>query len=392
MIVILMAVNAVLMPFSPALTEAGFALDLGNGLHPIQWVTHNFLHGGLMHLIGNLIFLWAYGIIVEGKLGWWRTLLVYLIIGTLHGALVQTLCLGMETDPEFPVHALGASAVIFGLLGLCMVWAPANCISVVYFFGWFFRGQWDAPIWIFAIIQALFEGWDLLIGGLLGSVVGSAMGHLSGFGWGFALGVVMFKLDWVDCEGWDLFTVLRKKYVRGTGLGDKAKTPRYLKARGKKKTVKATAGREEVAEELAPEDRAASSLERLRKRLDAGETRAALDLYLRSAPSWKQWGWGMPEADLMRLIKAVQAAKLDNESVPLMFEYARRFPDRADRVRLRLALVLIDVQQRPARAMRVLDELPPGGLGGDLEKARLKLVAKAQAMIDDGVLELEGDD
>src|SRR3954451_17550564 len=43
-----------------------YALALGDGrLHPIQWVTHNFLHYGIMHLAGNIIFLWAFGIVVE---------------------------------------------------------------------------------------------------------------------------------------------------------------------------------------------------------------------------------------------------------------------------------------------------------------------------------------
>src|SRR3954452_7688299 len=46
-----------------------YALTLGDGLHPVQWVTHNFLHYGFMHLAGNMLFLWAFGIVVEGKLG-----------------------------------------------------------------------------------------------------------------------------------------------------------------------------------------------------------------------------------------------------------------------------------------------------------------------------------
>ena len=52
-----------------------------------------FAHAGFMHLIGNMIFLWAYGIIVEGKLGWWRFLAVYLSIGVAHSALEQVVML-----------------------------------------------------------------------------------------------------------------------------------------------------------------------------------------------------------------------------------------------------------------------------------------------------------
>jgi len=47
-----------------------YSLALGDGrLHPVQWVTHNFLHYGFLHLAGNMLFLWAFGIVVEGKLG-----------------------------------------------------------------------------------------------------------------------------------------------------------------------------------------------------------------------------------------------------------------------------------------------------------------------------------
>ena len=75
-----------------------YSLALGDGrLHPVQWVTHNFLHFGYLHLAGNMLFLWAFGIVVEGKLGPWKYLLAYLAIGTLHGALVQTLVPNLGT-------------------------------------------------------------------------------------------------------------------------------------------------------------------------------------------------------------------------------------------------------------------------------------------------------
>ncbi len=60
-----------------------WGLTHGEGLHPVQWVTNNFLHGRIFHLVGNMIFLWGFGLVVEGKLGWWRFLLVYMGIGIL---------------------------------------------------------------------------------------------------------------------------------------------------------------------------------------------------------------------------------------------------------------------------------------------------------------------
>ncbi len=104
-----------------------YALAIGDGrLHPVQWVTHNFLHNGFLHLAGNMLFLWAFGIVVEGKLGPVKYLLMYLAIGTLHGALTQTLFMKSGLDG----HAAGASAVVYGLLAVCMIWCPGTSSTV----------------------------------------------------------------------------------------------------------------------------------------------------------------------------------------------------------------------------------------------------------------------
>lgn len=39
-------------------------------INPLQWFTSIFLHLGWMHLIGNMVFLWVFGQVVEGKIGW----------------------------------------------------------------------------------------------------------------------------------------------------------------------------------------------------------------------------------------------------------------------------------------------------------------------------------
>ena len=61
-------------------------------------------------------------------------------------------------------------------------------------------------------------------------------------------------------------------------------------------------------------------------------------------------------------------------------------------MRVKLAQILIRDFQRPVAALRVLEEIPTGSLPADLEAARSKLTRKAQQLLDEGVLELEGDD
>ena len=75
-----------------------------------------------------------------------------------------------------------------------------------------------------------------------------------------------------------------------------------------------------------------------------------------------------------------------------MRDHCKYYPANSTKMRVKLAQILIRDFQRPVAAMRVLDEIPPGSLPADLEAARTRLVRKAQQMLEDGVLELEGDD
>jgi hypothetical protein len=87
----------------------------------------------------------------------------------------------------------------------------------------------------------------------------------------------------------------------------------------------------------------------------------------------------------------MHAQKAEADSVRLMRDHCRYYPDESSRMRLKLAHVLIRDRQRPAEALRVLADADPGSLPPDLEATRRKLVQQAERMQDEGVLELEDD-
>jgi membrane associated rhomboid family serine protease len=92
LIVVLFAVFTVVQSGLAGPPDAVFdryALQYGDGLHPIQWLTSNFLHAGWQHLLGNVVLLWGLGLVVEGKLGWQWFLAVFLGIGVLECAIEQ---------------------------------------------------------------------------------------------------------------------------------------------------------------------------------------------------------------------------------------------------------------------------------------------------------------
>ncbi len=198
--------------------SAGWMLQYGQGLHPVEWVAYNFLHFGWMHLIGNVIFLWGFGIVVEGKLGWWRFLLVYLAIGVLGGLLIQTVMLRHD-NPLSPGGG-GASLVIYGLLAMCVVWAPRNEMDLLVFAPTFMGFRiltFEVTILTFGfwyVVMQLVNAWWNRFS------MGGAVGHLIGALWGFGIALALLKLRWVDCENWDLLAVWNGTYGKPVGNRD----------------------------------------------------------------------------------------------------------------------------------------------------------------------------
>ena len=184
-----------------------YTLEYGEGLKPLQWMTSNFIHGGLMHLFGNMIALWTFGLLVEGKLGALVFLPLYLGMGFVQCGLEQAVMSGSGSDGG----SFGASAILFGLMAIAMVWSPKNDVGIAGLV--FIRPvNFDAPILIFAILMFVWEG---IQSALVGFSVSTAVLHMSGAALGFVVGTAFVKFGWVDCEGWDLFSVMAGE--TGTG-------------------------------------------------------------------------------------------------------------------------------------------------------------------------------
>jgi membrane associated rhomboid family serine protease len=86
-----------------------------------------FLHGGTMHLVGNMLFLWIFGDNVEEVLGTFRYVLAYLIFG-IAGTLAQ-----VAAAPDSLIPTLGASGAIAGVMGAYIIWFPHNRVRVLFF-------------------------------------------------------------------------------------------------------------------------------------------------------------------------------------------------------------------------------------------------------------------
>jgi membrane associated rhomboid family serine protease len=98
--------------------------------------TSLFLHGNLIHLIGNMLFLLTFGEAVEDALGTWRFMLYYFFWGIVACA-TQIL-----VDPTSATPTLGASGAIGGVLGCYFLLFPANKIEILLYFTTFTLEAW----------------------------------------------------------------------------------------------------------------------------------------------------------------------------------------------------------------------------------------------------------
>jgi membrane associated rhomboid family serine protease len=361
-------------------------LVYGNGLHPLQWVSMNFLHFGVWHLLGNMIFLWGFGLVVEGKIGWWRYLLVYFGIGAARAAIEQAVMLGYVSD--ISTGSGGASGVIFGLLAMSLVWAPKN--EVTCFFLLIFRAfVFDMTIFTFSMY---YIGMQLLFAAIGGFQMNSEVIHLLGVVVGFPLAAVMLKLNWVDCENWDLFAVLAGTYghrdeydpflFEGTAaLIEQPSNTRY--------DISTEPGGELTAAALFTEAIGkVRTLRRMRELIRSEKPQAALIEFhklKRVAPRLQ-----LEEADLKSLAEGLFKAHVWSDAVALMEEYVERFPYNASTIRLKLAGLFVQKQNRPRAALRVLEPIPRGSLPQSLEAHRDKIEQRARQLADAGVIELDG--
>lgn len=92
-----------------------------------------FIHGGLFHIAGNMLYLWIFGNNVEDTLGHGRFLLFYLASGVA-AALTQT-----AVGPGSPVPMIGASGAVSGVLGAYLLLFPHANVLTLMIFGFFWR-------------------------------------------------------------------------------------------------------------------------------------------------------------------------------------------------------------------------------------------------------------
>jgi membrane associated rhomboid family serine protease len=123
------------------------------------WVTSMFLHGGIFHLVGNMIYLFLFGACIEDILG--RTKFTFFYLGGGLLANIMQVVLGGEANNYIPI--VGASGAISACIGAFLVVLPKTHINFRYLFLWFYTGEFWLRSWIVISLWFIMDFISLLV-------------------------------------------------------------------------------------------------------------------------------------------------------------------------------------------------------------------------------------
>ena len=192
-------------------TAAGIARIEHWLLHPdqpelFQFISSVFLHGGWMHLIGNMIFLWVFGNALNDRFGHAGYLAFYLAGGVLAGIGYVLL------SGHAPV--LGASGAISAVTGAYLVLFPRVRVTLLMWF--YFITYFDVSSLLFLLFQFI---WNLVMS-LNESIAGMGAGgvayaaHSSGYVFGIAVAAMLLVGRLLPRDAFDLLNLIRSSHRR----------------------------------------------------------------------------------------------------------------------------------------------------------------------------------
>ncbi len=157
--------------------------DIVAGHHWITMLTAMFMHGSWLHIIGNMVFLWAFGPEIEDVMNPGRYAAFYLAGGVV-AMLAQ-----VAAAPASTIPCLGASGAIAAVMGAFLVTYPRDRIRTILFFGWFARVTFIPA----ALLIGIWFLIQLLSVGVVADVQSGGVAYLAHIG-GMVFGAVTARL------------------------------------------------------------------------------------------------------------------------------------------------------------------------------------------------------
>ncbi len=222
----------IILRTDPGLWERIVAWGDVGGHDPRWWglVTSLFLHGDWLHVGGNMLFLWAFGVPVEDRFGKPGFLALFLCGGVFAGFTHAAL------DPN---PAIGASGAVSAITGAFLVLFPRTSIRCF----WIFTLSVIAvPAWWFI---GLAIAWDLLSQSMGAGGNVAHLAHLGGYVFGFSVSMTLLWARVFPREPYDLLTIFRqakrRRELKSAAAAASVSRPEVAKARSAKQNAQTDA-------------------------------------------------------------------------------------------------------------------------------------------------------
>ena len=234
-----------------------------------QFITYAFLHGSLMHILGNMFFLYLFGNNVNDRLGHVGYLIFYLA-GGVFSAIGHILAASLFAN-AVATPVLGASGAISAVIGAYLVLYPQSLITIVYWL--FFIGTMEIPAIYLIIIKMIF--FDNIMSRSAANVAYDA--HLSGYAFGIISILLLRIIGLVEGDQFDLWSMIKRWRHRNLYRNMTAEGIDPYAGKISKK-IEVTEVKTE-AQKLA-EERIASLRQQIMTLIAQGNLAQAADLYL----------------------------------------------------------------------------------------------------------------
>ncbi len=213
-------------------------------LRIFQFITYAFLHGSLMHVVGNMFFLYVFGNNVNDKLGHVGYLVLYLA-GAVFSGLGHIF---FHMSSAAPV--LGASGAVAAVTGAYLALFPQTLLTVFYWL-FFFIGTMEIYALYFIGFKLIF--WDNVLERSVPHVAYDA--HLSGYAFGILSMLVLLAVGLIKSSTFDLLAMLkqwnrRRQYRDAVSSGYDAFSGRITTKQVKAKEVKKTPAQQQQEEKI----------------------------------------------------------------------------------------------------------------------------------------------
>lgn len=346
----------------------------------LSWITPIsavFLHGGWVHLIGNMLYLWVFGPALERVLGRLGFLLLFVGTGALgnlvHGAIV------VNFSPEAMWGGvIGASGAISGLLGLFLLRFPYANVRIAWWVFMPLQGMNKAGVAELASVIGLLL-WVFMQGVMWlvnGPASGTAYGaHIGGLGTGLVLALAL-RMPWrASTERW---LVLGRRHMRrGEAYAAVGSLKKYLESMSHDDDARLELAR---AQRVAGDRAGASQTYRrvVDRAIANGQLNAAAEIYVearRGDPVFH-----LPLRDQKRVAHFLEKVGHDADAVRAWMDLQRFNRDHPDAVHalVRAATLLITRMRRSHEGLELFErartEFPDHPLQGWLEQEHRKLL------------------